>query len=49
MSGDHLVIDVVDRVPGLRDRRHTVRQEWARWRNRSSTTCEDVREWTWPV
>ena len=56
MDRFHLVIDVIDRVPGLRDRAAHVRQEMVdeRLRHRAHTRefgedSEDVREWTWPA
>jgi xylulose-5-phosphate/fructose-6-phosphate phosphoketolase len=51
----HLVIDVIDRVPGLRERAAVLRQEMtdARLHHRAYTRqhgddASDVREWTWP-
>ena len=51
----HLVIDVIDRVPGLANSAGAVRQEMSdrRLRARSWTRQEgedhpDVRDWTWP-
>ena len=56
MDRFHLVIDVIDRVPGLRDRAAHVRQGVVdeRLRHRAHTRefgedSEDVREWTWLV
>lgn len=56
MDRFHMVIDVIDRVPGLRDRAAHVWQEVVdeRLRHRAHTRefgedSEDVREWTWPV
>jgi xylulose-5-phosphate/fructose-6-phosphate phosphoketolase len=51
----HLVIDVIDRVPGLAPRAASLRQQMAdeRLRHRAYTReygedPEDVRDWTWP-
>ena len=51
----HLVMDVIDRVPGLGEREASLRQEMAdeRLRHRAYTRevgddPPDVREWTWP-
>ncbi len=51
----HLVMDVIDRVPGLSERAAAVRQEMAdaRLRHRAYTRefgddPPDVRDWTWP-
>jgi xylulose-5-phosphate/fructose-6-phosphate phosphoketolase len=51
----HLVMDVIDRVPGLGERAAGLRQEMvdARLRNRAYTRevgddAPDVRDWTWP-
>jgi xylulose-5-phosphate/fructose-6-phosphate phosphoketolase len=51
----HLVIDVIDRVPGLTESTALLRQEMvdARLRHRAYTRehgedAPDVREWTWP-
>jgi xylulose-5-phosphate/fructose-6-phosphate phosphoketolase len=51
----HLVMDVIDRVPGLGERAANVRQEMvdARLRHRAYTRevgddSPDVRDWTWP-
>ena len=51
----HLVIDVIDRVPGLANSAGAVRQEMSdrRLRARAWTRQEgedhpDVRDWTWP-
>jgi len=51
----HLVIDVIDRVPGLGERAAALRQEMvdARLRHRAYTRefgedSPDVRDWTWP-
>jgi xylulose-5-phosphate/fructose-6-phosphate phosphoketolase len=51
----HLVIDVIDRVPGLREHAGMLRQEMvdARLRHRAYTREHgedppDVRDWTWP-
>ncbi|HET9738353.1 MAG TPA: phosphoketolase family protein [Solirubrobacteraceae bacterium] len=51
----HLVIDVIDRVPGLAPRAATLRQHMVdeRLRHRAYTRehgddPEDVRDWTWP-
>jgi xylulose-5-phosphate/fructose-6-phosphate phosphoketolase len=51
----HLVIDVIDRVPGLAERAAHVRQDMtdARLRCRLYTRehgddAPDVRDWTWP-
>ena len=52
----HLVMDVIDRVPGLGERAAHLRQEMvdARLRHRAYTRefgddPPDVREWTWPA
>jgi xylulose-5-phosphate/fructose-6-phosphate phosphoketolase len=51
----HLVMDVIDRVPGLAERAASLRQEMvdARLRHREYTRATgddppDVRDWTWP-
>ena len=51
----HLVMDVIDRVPGLGERAAALRQEMAdeRLRHRAYTREHgddppDVRDWTWP-
>jgi xylulose-5-phosphate/fructose-6-phosphate phosphoketolase len=51
----HLVMDVIDRVPGLSERAAAVRQEMAdeRLRHRAYTRefgddPPDIRDWTWP-
>ncbi len=51
----HLVIDVIDRVPGLRERAAQLRQEMAdaRLRHRAYTRefgedSPEIRDWTWP-
>ena len=51
----HLVIDVVDRVPGLADAAAGLRQDMidARLRARTYTRehgedAPEIREWTWP-
>jgi xylulose-5-phosphate/fructose-6-phosphate phosphoketolase len=51
----HLVIDVIDRVPGLGERAAQLRQEMVdeRLRHRAYTRehgddSPDVRDWTWP-
>jgi len=51
----HLVIDVIDRVPGLAEHAGLLRQEMAdaRLRHRAYTRehgddAPDVRDWTWP-
>jgi xylulose-5-phosphate/fructose-6-phosphate phosphoketolase len=51
----HLVIDTIDRVPGLARRAATVRQEMVdrrmRHRDYIRRTGEDlpeIRDWTWP-
>jgi xylulose-5-phosphate/fructose-6-phosphate phosphoketolase len=55
MDRYHLVMDVIDRVPGLARRAATVRQEMvdrrARHREHVRRTGEDlpeVRDWRWP-
>jgi xylulose-5-phosphate/fructose-6-phosphate phosphoketolase len=55
MDRFHLVMDVIDRVPGLDDRAGHVRQHMAdeRLRHRAYTReagddLPDVRDWTWP-
>jgi xylulose-5-phosphate/fructose-6-phosphate phosphoketolase len=55
MDRFHLVMDVIDRVPGLGTRAATLRQQMAdeRLRHRAYTRehgddPEDVRDWTWP-
>jgi xylulose-5-phosphate/fructose-6-phosphate phosphoketolase len=55
MDRYHLVMDVIDRVPGLARRAATIRQEMvdarARHREHTRETGEDlteVREWRWP-
>jgi xylulose-5-phosphate/fructose-6-phosphate phosphoketolase len=55
MDRFHLVIDVIDRVPGLRDRKADLRQEMEdeRLRHRAYTRqvgddSPDVRDWVWP-
>jgi xylulose-5-phosphate/fructose-6-phosphate phosphoketolase len=52
----HLVIDVIDRVPGLGEQAALLRQEMVdeRLRHRTYTTevgddMPDVRDWTWPA
>jgi xylulose-5-phosphate/fructose-6-phosphate phosphoketolase len=52
----HLVMDVIDRVPGLGAEQALLRQEMSdeRLRHRASTTevgddMPDVRDWTWPA
>jgi len=52
----HLVIDVIDRVPGLEERAAEIRQEMVdeRLRHRAYTRevgddMVDVRDWTWPA
>jgi xylulose-5-phosphate/fructose-6-phosphate phosphoketolase len=56
MDRFHLVMDVIDRVPGLARRAATVRQTMtdlrARHRTHVRATGEDlpvVRDWTWPM
>ena len=56
MDRFHLVMDVIDRVPGLGSRAAHLRQRMAdeRLRHRAYTRAvgddmPDVREWTWPV
>jgi xylulose-5-phosphate/fructose-6-phosphate phosphoketolase len=56
MDRFHLVMDVIDRVPGLESRAAHVRQEMmdARLRHRAYTRrvgddSPDVRDWVWPV
>ena len=51
----HLVIDVIDRVPGLADRRSHLRQEMEEERLRCREYTRehgedrpDVRDWVWP-
>jgi xylulose-5-phosphate/fructose-6-phosphate phosphoketolase len=51
----HLVMDVIDRVPGLRSRAAHTRQlmEDERMRHRQYTRdvgddSPDIRDWTWP-
>jgi xylulose-5-phosphate/fructose-6-phosphate phosphoketolase len=51
----HLVIDVIDRVPGLASRAAHLRQQMVdeRLRHRAYTRAvgddsPDVRDWTWP-
>jgi xylulose-5-phosphate/fructose-6-phosphate phosphoketolase len=51
----HLVMDVIDRVPGLGARAATVRQEMIDWRTRHhrwtreyGEDLPEVRNWTWP-
>ena len=51
----HLVIDVIDRVPGLADRAGHLRQSMvdARLEHRAYTRQEgedapDIRDWAWP-
>ena len=51
----HLVIDVIDRVPGLADRAAHLRQEMAdtrlrmrSWTREHGEDHPDVRDWTWP-
>jgi xylulose-5-phosphate/fructose-6-phosphate phosphoketolase len=51
----HLVMDVIDRVPGLGERHAAVRQQMAdtRLRLRAYTRevgddAPEVRDWTWP-
>jgi xylulose-5-phosphate/fructose-6-phosphate phosphoketolase len=51
----HLVIDVIDRVPGLAQRAATLRQHMSdeRLRHRAHTRragddAPDVRDWVWP-
>ena len=51
----HLVMDVIDRVPGLGEREAHLRQQMVdeRLRHREYTRehgddTPDVREWTWP-
>jgi xylulose-5-phosphate/fructose-6-phosphate phosphoketolase len=51
----HLVIDVIDRVPGLAEREAPLRQEMvdsrlrARlWTRRHGEDHPDIRDWTWP-
>jgi len=51
----HLVIDVIDRVPGLVDSAGHVRQEMAEqrircraWTRAYGEDHPDVRDWTWP-
>jgi xylulose-5-phosphate/fructose-6-phosphate phosphoketolase len=55
MDRFHLVIDVIDRVPGLGPRAAHLRQRMVdeRLRHRAHTRehgddCPDVRDWTWP-
>jgi xylulose-5-phosphate/fructose-6-phosphate phosphoketolase len=55
MDRFHLVMDVIDRVPGLGTRAATLRQQMAdeRLRHRAHTRRHgddpaDVRDWTWP-
>jgi xylulose-5-phosphate/fructose-6-phosphate phosphoketolase len=55
MDRFHLVMDVIDRVPGLGTRAATLRQQMAdeRLRHRAYTREHgddpaDVRDWTWP-
>jgi xylulose-5-phosphate/fructose-6-phosphate phosphoketolase len=55
MDRFHLVMDVIDRVPGLGERAGHLRQhmEDERVRHRHYTReqgedTEDVRKWTWP-
>jgi xylulose-5-phosphate/fructose-6-phosphate phosphoketolase len=55
MDRYHLVIDVIDRVPGLGVRHAALRQQMAdlRLRHRAYTRehgddPDDVRDWTWP-
>jgi xylulose-5-phosphate/fructose-6-phosphate phosphoketolase len=51
----HLVLDVIDRVPGLADRAAHVRQDMAdarvryrAWTREHGDDHPDVRDWTWP-
>ena len=51
----HLVMDVIDRVPGLGTRAAGVRQEMIDWRTRHhhctreyGEDLPEVRNWTWP-
>ncbi len=52
----HLVLDVIDRVPGLEDRAAHLRQQMVdeRLRHRAHTRehgddAPDIRDWTWPL
>jgi xylulose-5-phosphate/fructose-6-phosphate phosphoketolase len=51
----HLVIDVIDRVPGLADRAAPLRQEMVdtrlrarAWTRRHGEDTPQIRDWTWP-
>jgi xylulose-5-phosphate/fructose-6-phosphate phosphoketolase len=51
----HIVMDVIDRVPGLRSRAGHIRQEMSDLRLRARLYTRDVgedaaeiRSWTWP-
>jgi xylulose-5-phosphate/fructose-6-phosphate phosphoketolase len=51
----HLVIDVIDRVPGLAERAAHLRQElvdtrlrYRAWTREQGEDHPDVRDWTWP-
>jgi xylulose-5-phosphate/fructose-6-phosphate phosphoketolase len=55
MDRYHLVIDVIDRVPGLADRASHLRQEMAEerlrcraWTREHGDDRPDVRDWIWP-
>jgi xylulose-5-phosphate/fructose-6-phosphate phosphoketolase len=55
MDRFHLVMDVIDRVPGLGERAAGLRQEMSdeRLRHRAYThehgdDMDDVRDWVWP-
>jgi xylulose-5-phosphate/fructose-6-phosphate phosphoketolase len=52
----HLVIDVIDRVPGLADRAAHLRQHMTEQRHRARAYTREhgddmpeVRDWTWPA
>jgi xylulose-5-phosphate/fructose-6-phosphate phosphoketolase len=52
----HLVIDVIDRVPGLGSRAAHVRQEMEderlrsrAWTRENGEDRADVRDWVWPA
>ena len=52
----HLVMDVIDRVPSLREPRRSVRQQMVDRATRrhgrtpasTATTCPAIRDWAWP-
>jgi xylulose-5-phosphate/fructose-6-phosphate phosphoketolase len=55
MDRFHLVMDVIDRVPGLGERAADLRQQMSdeRLRHRAHTRAvgddmDDVRDWVWP-